>query len=91
MNSNEETRNTADIIHAGAEIAGPALAGATNGFLIGGLNGALAGAVVGGSAPLIKQAIIKIADDIAERFISEREKIRTGGVIIYASKKFRKD
>jgi hypothetical protein len=89
MNSNEETRtrNTTDIINAGSEITGGALAGATNGFLMSGLSGAFAGAVAGGSAPLIKRAIIRIADDISERFISEREKIRIGGVIIYASKK----
>jgi hypothetical protein len=86
MNLEEAERGTADIINAGGEITGGAIAGAASGFLIGGPAGALVGGAAGAGAPLLKLMITAIVGDIAER-LSEREKIRIGGVINYASYK----
>ncbi len=87
MNLDNAERGTNDIINAGAEITGSAIAGGTSGFLLGGPVGGLAGAAAGGATPLLKHCIIRIVGDIAERSLSEREKIRIGGVINYAAHK----
>jgi hypothetical protein len=87
MDFNKGESDTKDMINAGAEITGGAIAGGASGFLLGGPAGALAGSVAGGSAPLLKRGIIGIVGDIAERFLSERERIRIGGVVNYASHK----
>lgn len=83
MNHDKE-EGTRSLIIAGSEIAGGA-AGAAIGFFWGGPEGAAVGAA---SAHLFKRAIISIGDDISERFLSEREKMRIGGTISYATKRF---
>lgn len=82
MNLNEEeVKGINSLVNAGSEIVGPAM-GAVIGFLFGGPTGA---AIGGASTQLLKRGIIEVGNDIAERFLSEREKIRIGGVIIYAT------
>ena len=87
MNLNEEeVERTKSLVKAGSEITGPAM-GATIGSLLGGPIGA---AIGGASAQLLQRGIIEIGTDIAERFLSKREKIRIGGVTIYAVDKILK-
>lgn len=74
------------LVKAGSEITGLAL-GAAIGAALGGPIGAGAG---GASGPLLTRGIIEIGNDIADRFLSDREKIRIGGVIIYAYDKIQK-
>jgi hypothetical protein len=82
MNPNEEdVEGIKSLIEAGSEITGSA-AGAAIGFLLGGVAGA---AIGGASIPLLTRGLIEIGNDIDERFLSKREKIRIGGVISYAT------
>ncbi|VVB64521.1 Uncharacterised protein [uncultured archaeon] len=82
----EEDEGIKSLVKLGSEITGPAL-----GAVIGGMLGGPGGAAIGGaSGPLLTKEIIEIGNDIAERFLSDREKIRIGGVIIYAYDKIRK-
>jgi len=84
MNFNEgEDEGIKSLVKAGSEMTGGAI-GAVIGFLFAGPDGA---AIGGASAPLLTRGIIEIGNDIAERFLSEREKIRIGEVIIFAAKK----
>ncbi|HAS8623086.1 TPA: hypothetical protein I7784_22825 [Vibrio vulnificus] len=68
-------------INSGSEIAGSAIGGAL-GFLAGGPLGAAAGSAVGAGAAT---ALKKIGNDVSERFLSEREKVRAGGVLAIAA------
>jgi hypothetical protein len=78
--ANEDVEGTKNLINAGSEITGSVM-----GAVIGCLFGGPAGAVIGGaSTPLLNRGLIKIGNDIAERFLSEREKTRIGGAIAYA-------
>jgi hypothetical protein len=87
MNEKEEDfTGIKSLVEAGSSIGGPAT-GAGIGFLLGGPTGAAAGA---GASYLIQQAIIKIGNDVGKRFLSEREKMRIGGVTLYAWKKVQK-
>ena len=87
----EEEDDTKNIIDAGAEITGGAMAGAASGFILGGPFGGIVGAVAGGSSPLINRAIISVVGDFAKRILSEREKIRLGGVTVYASREIHRN
>jgi len=87
MNPNEEdVDGIKSLIEAGSEIAGSA-AGAAIGFLLAGPAGA---AIGGATIPLLTRGLIEIGNDINERFLSEREKIRIGGIITYAIIKYQK-
>lgn len=82
----EEDEGIKSLVKMGSEITGLAL-GAAIGELLGGPGGA---AIGGASGPLLTRGLIEIGDDIAERFLSDREKIRIGGVIILAYNKILK-
>jgi len=69
------------LVKIGSEMTGEASATAI-GFLLAGPEGGVLGAA---AAPLLIRVIKKIGNDIAGRFLSEREQIRIGGVIIYAT------
>jgi hypothetical protein len=89
MKLDKEGKNTNYIIILGAELTGGAIAGAASAFLLSGPPGVVPGAVAGGCAPLLKRGIIRVVDDIAERFVSQREKIRMGGLINYSANKIK--
>lgn len=79
----EKVKGIKSLVEAVSEITGSAT-GEVIGFLLGGPTGAAAGGIC---AQLLRRGIIEIGNDIGERFLSEREKIRIGGVIVYATKK----
>ncbi len=81
-----EVNGIKSLVDAGSKITGSAV-GAGIGFLLGGPIGAAMG---GGSAYMLQRGIIEVGTDIAERLLSEREKIRIGGVTIYAVDKILK-
>lgn len=86
---NFEKRNDKGIeslVDAGSDIIGNAT-GAVIGWLFGGLEGAAIGSA---SVPLIKRALIEIGNDASERLLSERERMRMGGVLLYSADKIRK-
>jgi hypothetical protein len=88
MDLNEEKISGMEsLIEEGSKITGPAM-GAGIGFLLGGPIGA---AIGGGSAYLLQKGLIEIGNDIAKRFLSEREKMRIGGVTMYAAEKIQKN
>lgn len=60
MKLDKEEKNTNNIITAGAEITGGAMAGAASAFLLSGPPGLIPGAVAGGCAPLLKRGIIRV-------------------------------
>ena len=78
-----EVKNIKSLVKAGSEITGPRM-GAAIGFLLGGPTGAAIGST---SSQLLQKGMIEVGSDIAERFLSEREKIRIGGITIYAVNK----
>lgn len=80
MIQNKDDEGIRSLVEAGSDITGSAT-GAAIGFLFGGPVGA---AIGGASGPLLRRGIIEIGNDIAKRFLSEREKARIGGVIQYA-------
>jgi hypothetical protein len=65
------------LIDYGTDMAG-SLAGAATGFLFAGPEGAVIGAAAG-------SLIHNVGNDIAHRLLSEREKVRVGAVIIFAT------
>jgi hypothetical protein len=81
----EKIEGIKTLVEAGSEIVGSST-GAVIGFLLAGLEGA---AVGGACAPLLTKGLIEIGNDIEKRLLSEREKIRIGGVISYATLKIR--
>jgi len=88
MNPKDETvEGIQSLFNAGSEITGSAT-GAAIGFLVGGPFGAALG---GACAPLLKRGIIKIGNDVAERFLSEQERTRIGGVLYYATIKIKRN
>jgi hypothetical protein len=65
------------LIGAGAEIAGAAIGGAL-GFLAAGP----AGAAAGGAAGAVASSVLKhVGDEVSERVLSPRERVRVGGVL----------
>jgi hypothetical protein len=85
--SEEEAKGIKSLIEEGSKITGPAM-GAAIGFLLGGPIGA---AIGGGSAYLLQKGMIAIGNDIGKRFLGEREKMRIGGVTMYAADKIQKN
>jgi len=75
------------LVKMGSQITGSAIA-TTAGALFGGVGGAAVGAAI---FPLLIQEINKIGNDVAERYLSERERVRIGAVIIYARDKIKKN
>lgn len=69
------------LIDGGAEIAGGAVGGAL-GFLAGGPAGA---AALGAGGVLAAKALKRIGDEVSERLLGPREKVRTGGVLAIAA------
>lgn len=81
MTENSGDSKIRTIINKGSEISGSAIGGAL-GFLAAGP----IGAAVGGAAGTIAAAALKkIGSDISDRYLSERERIRAGGVIAIAA------
>lgn len=81
MPSDNLSRNDGGVIRkligAGAEIAGAAVGGAL-GFLAAGPEGAAAG----GAAGAVASSVLKhVGDEISERVLSPRERMRVGGVL----------
>ncbi|MFW0859201.1 MAG: hypothetical protein AAGB97_03340 [Dehalococcoidia bacterium] len=72
------------LISTGSEIAGAAT-GAAIGFLAGGP----AGAAVGGASGVIISKGTRLLSDIADRFLSKREKIRVGATAAFALAKIK--
>lgn len=65
------------LLGAGAEIAGAAVGGALGFFAAG-----PAGAAAGGAAGAVASSVLKhVGDEISERVLSPREKVRVGGVL----------
>lgn len=65
------------LLGAGAEIAGAAIGGAL-GFLAAGP----AGAAAGGAAGAVASSVLKhVGDEVSERVLSPRERVRVGGVL----------
>jgi len=83
-----DDKGISSLIETGSQITGSALAAAAAGYLLVGPPGAAIGA---GAAPLLARAINTIGNDVAERYLSERERARIGGVIIYAKYKIKKN
>lgn len=77
--------NAKEMILKGAGMVGEAGGGAIVGFLFGGPLGAAAGAI----APLLVTPIKEIIVDIANRYMSPREKIKVGMAAFYACSKIR--
>jgi hypothetical protein len=82
----EANEGIESLIDAGSAIIGSA-AGAVSGWLLGGPEGAALGSATG---LLIKKVLIEIGNDASERLLSEREKMRMGGVMLYSADKIRK-
>jgi hypothetical protein len=75
------------LVKMGSEMTGSAIA-TVAGFFIAGPGGAAVGAA---ASPLLIREINKIGNDVAERYLSERERVRIGAVIIYAKYKISKN
>jgi len=73
------------LISTGGEIAGTATGGAI-GFLAGGPAGAAVGGALG---VIISKGAIRLLSDIADRFLSKREKIRVGATAAFALAKIK--
>jgi hypothetical protein len=69
------------LISGGAEIAGAAIGGAL-GFISAGIFGAAAGSAGGAVAAIMLK---RIGDEVSNRYLSSREKVRVGGVIAIAA------
>jgi hypothetical protein len=82
----EDVDGIKNLVEEGSKITGPAI-GAGIGFLLGGPIGA---AIGGGSGYLLQKGMIEIGNDIADRGLSKREKMRIGGVAMYAADKIKK-
>ena len=78
-----DNRPGQDLIQAGADIAGSA-AGAALGFVFGGPAGAIAGAVAG---PVATQALRWVADEIGQRVLGPRERMRAGAAVAFAAER----
>jgi len=75
-----------NLVKGGAEIAGSAV-GAALGFLAAGPVGAVA---LGAGGALAAMALKQIGQEVSERFLSQRERIRVGGVIAIAASEISK-
>lgn len=77
---------TQELIANSAEIVGGGI-GAAMGFFAAGPVGA---ALFGSGGVLITKYLEKLGNDFAQRFLSQREKVRVGAVLAFASAKFQK-
>lgn len=75
-----------NLVKGGAEIAGSAV-GAALGFLAAGPVGA---AALGAGGALAAMALKQIGQEVSDRFLSQRERIRVGGVIAIAASEISK-
>jgi len=83
---NEDKNNSDDVkklVNLGSNITG-SVSGAVIGFVAGGPPGAVLGALFG---PAIAEAFKKVGNEIANRILGPREKVRIGATINYASEK----
>lgn len=78
-------RNLRSLITGGAEIAGGAVGGAL-GFLAAGPEGA---AAFGAGGTLAAIALGHVGEEIADRFLGPREKVRVGGVLALSAARIR--
>lgn len=81
---NENKKTIKDLVNLSSNVGG-SVTGAFLGFLVGGPPGALAGAALG---PIAGEAIKKVGNEIANRLLSQREKLRVGVAIDYTAQKF---
>lgn len=85
--SNEGVR---ELISLGSDIAGAAT-GAAIGFLIGGPAGGIVGAaLVGGAGAAVKDVLKNVGEEISERVLGPREKVRVGGTLAICATEIRK-
>ena len=82
----EKNAGIRQLINHGTEIAGGAVGGGV-GFLLGGPVGALVG---GASGPIAAIALRRIGQEISERHLGTREKIRVGGALVIAAEEIRR-
>lgn len=75
------------LLHAGADIAGGAI-GASTGLLFLGPSGAAIGSALGAAAA---HAIKNVAQEVAQRYLGDREKARIGAAIIFTAEKIQKN
>jgi hypothetical protein len=73
-----------DLVSAGAEIAG-STAGAAVGLVFAGPAGALAGAAAG---PILNRTLGRVANEIGQRVLGHRERVRAGAAVAYAAERF---
>lgn len=87
MSNEEDIEKTKSLISTGAEIAGAAVGGAI-GFFAAGPAGAAGAGTLG---VIVAKAGAKLLGDIAERTMSEREKVRVGATAAIAFDKIEKN
>jgi len=87
MSDEEDIEKTKSLISTGAEIAGAAVAGAI-GFFAAGPAGAAGAGTLG---VIVAKAGAKLLGDIAERTLSDREKVRVGAAAAIAFDKIEKN
>jgi hypothetical protein len=80
-----DTQKLRDLVGAGADIVGNAVAGSAIGFMTGGPPGAVAGAITGTLAPLAVNTLRLIGIDVSNRLLSPREQTRIGAVLSLAA------
>jgi uncharacterized protein YcfJ len=71
------------LLELGSNLTGGSI-GAATGLLIGGSAGAIAGGLAG---TIIQHILKQIGNDVSARFLSPREQMRIGGVMIHACNK----
>jgi len=87
MTDQSDTKSDAlnSLIGIGSDIAG-GVAGAAIGLIAAGPEGAVAG---GAASPLIKHTLRRIAIEIKQRILGQREVIRIGATLAYAAAKIK--
>jgi len=79
----ENNKRLRALIGQGAKIAGGAV-GAALGFFAGGPAGA---AALGAAGSMVSEALAHIGDDVSQRMLGPREKVRVGGVLAMSAAK----
>lgn len=87
MTDNDDNRERlAELVEAGAEIAGE-LTGPAVGFFLGGVPGVIIGAA---AQPLVARALTKVGSEISRRYLGPQERKRVGATVAYAASKLQK-